>query len=124
MAGKGTQSHSLGESVPAVVRLVDGGHGELQIDVDCRYLEGLVGFETGHIQRPGLSVHLYEEAGTVHKQYNKEIAAMLQSGLWTGGDTHGDECGRQCPGGTMRHRSGLRSEGIGSHARWTSGSPG
>ena len=79
MAGKSELEHS-NESVPGVVLLGKSEERDA-FRVDTQYLEGLLGFEKGQIQRPGLAIHLFEENEAVHGQYNREIQLMLQSGL-------------------------------------------
>lgn len=76
IAGKPGQERS-GESVPGTVIL--DHEDAFRVDPEC--LEGLVGFETGHIYRPGVAIHLFEENELVHREYNREIREMLQSGL-------------------------------------------
>ncbi len=41
-------------------------------------LEGLVGFDTGHVYRPGVAIHAFQENEGVHKRYNDEVAAMVE----------------------------------------------
>jgi KaiC/GvpD/RAD55 family RecA-like ATPase len=52
-----------------------------QFEVDSRYLEGLVGFDTGTVHRPGLSVYLFQENQRMHGRYNRQLEAMLQDGF-------------------------------------------
>ena len=74
---------------PPVVRY--GTHTKLEINPD--YLEGLVGFETGKVYRPGLSVHLFEENVRIHGRYNRELEKMLP--------------------GRVRRRAGIRAGRLG-----------
>ena len=60
--------------MPPVVRYLNAK----QIEVNSHYLEGLVGFESGRVYRPGLSVHLFEENERIHGCYNRELERMLQ----------------------------------------------
>ena len=53
--------------------------------VDDKYLEGLVGFDTPPIHRPGVTVHLFEENSGLHGAYNREIEAMLSAALLSSG---------------------------------------
>ena len=63
-----------GEFVPAVLRRVD----EERIEIDNNLLQGLVGFETGNIQRPGITMYLYSE-NRLQERYSKEIQDLLRT---------------------------------------------
>lgn len=79
---EGRQSIKSREPVPGVIRLIDGNRGTpYTFYLDQDYLSGLVGFESGHIYRPGLLIHLFEENDLIHAQYNKETLEMLQAGF-------------------------------------------
>jgi hypothetical protein len=78
-AAGGLETEQSGDSVPPVVRMVPGRNRIFEVDTG--YLDGLVGFDTGRIQRPGLAIHLYEERGGIHGEYNRQIHLMLKSGL-------------------------------------------
>ena len=71
-----------GEPVPGVIRWTQrtvGEHNEVRtFDVDTAHLRGLVGFDTGNIHRPGISIHCFEEAGVVHHRYNGDISRLLE----------------------------------------------
>jgi KaiC/GvpD/RAD55 family RecA-like ATPase len=74
------------EPVPGVIRIP----GEGKIDekdqpqspfvLDLNFLQGLVGFETQNIHRPGLSLHLME-ASEESKIYNNDVERLLQFAL-------------------------------------------
>lgn len=81
MAGRGTQAETIGESVPPVVRLTETDDGRTAFQVDSEYLEGLVGFESGEIKRPGVVVHLFEENQAIHARYNQEMESMLEAAM-------------------------------------------
>ncbi len=68
------------EMVPPVVRLRQMNK-DVTFEIDAKYLEGLVGFETGNIHRPGLSVHLFEDNNGVHGEYNHQVDVMVRSAL-------------------------------------------
>jgi len=70
--GKTRQDESY---VPPIVRYVE----PKQFEVNPDYLEGLVGFATGNVQRPGVSVHLFQENDCVHGRYNRDLQTMLQA---------------------------------------------
>jgi hypothetical protein len=58
---------------------IKGGHKVL--NVNKKHLEGLVGFDSGRIQRPGLLIHLFEENDDLHGDYNRQVEAMVQAAL-------------------------------------------
>jgi KaiC/GvpD/RAD55 family RecA-like ATPase len=60
------------ESIPSVIQ-----PGAVWFKIDNKRLEGLVGFESGKIIRPGLSLQLFK-GGIVHDQYNKEVLSMVR----------------------------------------------
>lgn len=88
ISGDGMHSISnetTGDYVPAVVRVKKtsdkdetkiGGYFE----IDTQILQGLVGFGTPHIYRPGLRLYTFKE-GEILNAYNKELQAMLSSSL-------------------------------------------
>jgi KaiC/GvpD/RAD55 family RecA-like ATPase len=61
------------EFVPGIINPIS----EDEFDIDLERLEGLVGFESGNIHRPGLTLHLFE-AGPILKDYHREISNILQ----------------------------------------------
>ena len=65
--------------VPPVVRYVTSK----KFEVNPSYLEGLVGFETGKVYRPGLSLHLFQENDRIHGRYNRELETALQGAFAT-----------------------------------------
>lgn len=71
-----------GEPVPGLIRWTErnggGRRGPRTFDVDTGHLRGLVGFETGNIHRPGISIHCFEEVGVVHHRYNRDISRLLE----------------------------------------------
>jgi hypothetical protein len=77
MSAVPTEARSEGELVPAVVQLIE----KHAFKVDDKYLEGLVGFDTPPIHRPGVTIHVFEENRAVHGAYNQEIEAMLSAAL-------------------------------------------
>ena len=73
---------SVPESVPGVVRARGSrGRADAQFWVDMDCLQGLMGFETNRIFRPGVVLHVFEARSRVHQNYNAEIRTLLQSGL-------------------------------------------
>jgi hypothetical protein len=73
-APKNAKSPESTEFVPGVVIK----KSENIFNIDFSLLQGLVGFETGPIHRPGLTLQLFTE-GTIHSQYNDEIEMMMGS---------------------------------------------
>jgi KaiC/GvpD/RAD55 family RecA-like ATPase len=72
-----TASHSSrmsSEFLPGVLISKDAE----TFEVDVNLLQGLVGFDTGTIHRPGLTLQLFNE-GDIHSQYNDEIEMMMRS---------------------------------------------
>jgi KaiC/GvpD/RAD55 family RecA-like ATPase len=71
----------LGEHdfVPAVIRLKKDSDRPV-FEVDTELLQGLVGFGTPHIYRPGLRLYTFKE-GMLLYDYNRELQAMLSSSL-------------------------------------------
>ncbi len=69
-----------GEMAPGVFRLNDVEKEWYcrTFEIDLEHLRGLVGFDTKHIHRPGLSLHCFEEVGNIHHRYNNDIAKLLQ----------------------------------------------
>lgn len=60
------------ESVPAIIE-----PGEKLFSINTERLEGLVGFDRGHIHRPGLSLQLFE-GGDIQAEYNKEVLKLVR----------------------------------------------
>jgi archaellum biogenesis ATPase FlaH len=77
-----TSAAELGKSVPPIIRVAGSGKRRM-FRVDAEYLEGLVGFETGNVHRPGVSLHLFESRG-ISRRYNQEIALMLRAAFAEG----------------------------------------
>ena len=75
--GRSESNRVHGELVPAVVRLLPDN----TFAVDGEHLQGLVGFETNHIHRPGVIIHLFQGNNTVHDEYNRGIRTMLEAGF-------------------------------------------
>lgn len=69
-----TSKHS--ERVPAVIVL----KSKNRFSVEPDRLRGLVGFGTGHIHRPGLTLHAFEE-NDIHRQYKEELKELIGSAL-------------------------------------------
>jgi len=87
LAGKasGSKRGETPDHVPGVVRLRDGSEQRPDVFVvDRAYLSGLVGFETGHIHRPGLLIYVFEENQPIHGQYNDEMLTMLRAAFAAG----------------------------------------
>lgn len=49
--------------------------------VDPHYLEGLVGFDTGNVHRPGLALYVFDGDGDIHRQYNTDLDFTLRAAL-------------------------------------------
>ena len=71
---------NLGTSAPPVVRNVSWDEGTThRFEVNGSYMEGLVGFQTGNVQRPGVSLYIFEENSRIHGRYNHELKVMLSA---------------------------------------------
>ena len=68
-----------GATVTSVIRRTDSPTGPF-IELDGKYLDGLVSIETGHPQRPGLVLHVFESEKQ-QAAYNREMGVMLRAGL-------------------------------------------
>jgi KaiC/GvpD/RAD55 family RecA-like ATPase len=68
------------ESVPGVLRRQSTRRFADYFEVDFTTLQGLVGFSSGHIRRPGVSLQLFEE-GTLHAAYNSQVARLVRFAL-------------------------------------------
>ena len=79
---RGDKNESEIESVPAVLReaLLGDGSGASCYELDFDALAGLVGFSSGHIRRPGVSLYMFEE-GALQQRYNTQIKKMLELAL-------------------------------------------
>lgn len=81
----GDGMHSLSSNiqgqdvVPAVI-MVDNSPPFPKFTVDTELLQGLVGFGTPHIYRPGLRLYTFKE-GRQLLDYNRELQIMLSSSL-------------------------------------------
>lgn len=75
-AAEGEGARTGSENVPTV--LIPGVDGFM---VDACRLNGLVGFETGHIKRPGATLYVYEEQTSNHAEYNVELRKLLDCAL-------------------------------------------
>jgi KaiC/GvpD/RAD55 family RecA-like ATPase len=78
--GDGLTAEGSGQSkdkelVPGTVQV---NHDEAYFEVVPDILQGLVGFSTGRVHRPGLTVHVPEQ-GPLLEEYNKEIEHMISS---------------------------------------------
>jgi len=60
--------------VPAVIKPIENN----LFKIDTEILKGLVGFDTGVIHRPGLTLYLFEDTHT-HNEYNNELETLLES---------------------------------------------
>lgn len=81
VTGDGLQRRKMGgaptrqsEYNPGVVLRV----GVDEFEIDLKLLQGLVGFDSGQIHRPGLSLQLFTE-GRLQKRYNEEIERLVRS---------------------------------------------
>jgi len=96
-----------------------------RFNVDAERLQGLVGFGTGNIHRPGVALYLFEQNEALHGAYNAEIQKMLSAsfasiaeGHARQADTIGDVEQDQADGdreiGLMQGGSFERRTGVGS----------
>ncbi|HTX91629.1 MAG TPA: ATPase domain-containing protein [Anaerolineales bacterium] len=83
VAGVGRDSGKR-EPIPGTIRIERQKYPNLPIQtpflLDLQFLQGLVGFDTQNIHRPGLSLHLMQ-ASAVTRQYNDEVEKLLQFAL-------------------------------------------
>jgi KaiC/GvpD/RAD55 family RecA-like ATPase len=83
VAGVGRDSGRR-EPIPGTIRIEREKYPDLPIQtpflLDLQFLQGLVGFDTQNIHRPGLSLHLMQ-ASAVTRQYNDEVEKLLQFAL-------------------------------------------
>ena len=81
MVGRQQQRVSTVESVPALVRWHMDQPRTFDLDFD--HLEGLVGFESGDIHRPGLLLYLFNEyidnPKSVQSTYNQSLETLIMS---------------------------------------------
>jgi len=70
-----------GDLVPAIIKPTENS----LFTIDTETLKGLVGFETGNIYRPGLTVYMFKDTET-HAKYNSELEKMLKSAFASFGD--------------------------------------
>jgi KaiC/GvpD/RAD55 family RecA-like ATPase len=61
------------EPVPGVIKIEGEEPKRFSVDIEC--LRGLVGFNTGKIHRPGLTLHLFQQNESA--EYNKSIKNLL-----------------------------------------------
>jgi KaiC/GvpD/RAD55 family RecA-like ATPase len=73
------------ETVPGVLRRRKSGKNDF-FEIKMETLRGLVGFSTGHIRRPGISLQLFEE-GVLHREYNRQVSRLVEFAM-----------GNSCPG--------------------------
>ena len=71
VVGTGMKTQSQ-ETVPGILDV----RGE-SFKLDIHKLKGLVGFDTGHIHRPGLTLNIFQE-GELQKAYNQEVSELLK----------------------------------------------
>jgi len=95
--GRVSEDARSSEYVPGVFRVADDSVAlrPRPFRIDMEHLRGLVGFETNRIHRPGVSVHLFEQSGHIHRRYTGDLVKMLQFALAsppqkTGGSTAAD----------------------------------
>jgi len=81
MVGRQQQPVSTVESVPAMVKWSRDDPRTFDLDFD--HLEGLVGFESGDIHRPGLLLYLFNEyfdnPQSVQSKYNQSLETLIMS---------------------------------------------
>ena len=65
------------EYVPAVISYGDSN----EFSVDLRKLQGLVGFDSKKIHRPGLTFHMFKQPGSIFEGYRKEIQELLEDAM-------------------------------------------
>jgi KaiC/GvpD/RAD55 family RecA-like ATPase len=65
------------ESVPGVLRLRESAKKVQYFEIDFETLQGLVGFSSGNIRRPGVALQLFEE-GTLQKRYNSQVGRLVE----------------------------------------------
>ncbi|MBN1131129.1 MAG: hypothetical protein JXA71_19220 [Chitinispirillaceae bacterium] len=75
------QSTRYFEYAPAVI-MADKGTLEEEVNkryfkADLDFLKGLVGFGTGKVHRPGLTIHLFTQPGDIYGDYKKEVEGLM-----------------------------------------------
>ena len=100
------------ESVPGVLRRQRGVPPEFAdyFEVDFTTLQGLVGFSSGHIRRPGVSLQLFEE-GSLHAAYNSQVARLVRFAL---GSATAENDGRGPDDGSPSQRASTPIPSVGS----------
>jgi hypothetical protein len=74
----------VSEKVPGVILPLTNENGNLSAyEVDKFYLDGLVGFETNNIYRPGIAIYMFEENDIIHHTYNNNLKHMLEVAFTT-----------------------------------------
>jgi KaiC/GvpD/RAD55 family RecA-like ATPase len=63
-------------NVPGVIEQVRPGERLYRVNEDL--LQGLVGFETGRIERPGASLYVFQEESIAHLRYTASLRVLLQ----------------------------------------------
>ncbi len=76
--GEGQTASQTGKSSSEFVPGVLLSKNSTSFQVNTNLLQGLVGFDTGSIHRPGIVIQLLTE-GEIDAQYNNEIEMMMQS---------------------------------------------
>ena len=79
------------ESVPGVLRRQKSKAAKFAdyFEVDFTTLQGLVGFSSGNIRRPGVSLQLFE-VGPLHKAYNSQVARLIRFAMGSAGPREED----------------------------------
>lgn len=77
----GSTPHKHYEMVPAVIVPEPEKN---KFTVDLKKLEGLAGFGTNRIYRPGVILRTFQENRTVHRQYNEKLRELIQVALGVG----------------------------------------
>jgi KaiC/GvpD/RAD55 family RecA-like ATPase len=78
----GTDSQNWTTTPPVIIEERIDGIPFFSVKSD--YLEGLVGFDTGNVERPGLIMNLFEDTQGIHKEYNWRISNMVRAKLERG----------------------------------------
>jgi KaiC/GvpD/RAD55 family RecA-like ATPase len=68
------------EYAPAVIT-ADEEDDNKHFHIDMEMLKGLVGFETGNVHRPGLTIHLFTQPGSIYNDYKKEVEGLMLHAL-------------------------------------------
>jgi KaiC/GvpD/RAD55 family RecA-like ATPase len=64
------------EYAPAVI-MADEKENNKYFYINTELLKGLVGFETGKVHRPVLTIHLFTQQGSIYTNYKKEVEGLM-----------------------------------------------